>query len=95
MSVSHLAVTLLLQGSYVSFKDFLAVRKIPIQKGPVFKEDGSPLADGDIEQDEEDPAVSKVVDGVRKVLVKDRALHDKVRISFRSPTLSCSLAVIR
>lgn len=56
--------------------DFLAVRKIPIKECPAFSGDGSPLTIS--EDDPEDPAVTQTLEQVRRAVVKDRTLYDKV-----------------
>ena len=54
--------------------DFMAVRKIPLKEQPTLNADGSPRSD----TDSEDPEVSRVVSEIRSIVLKDRALYDKV-----------------
>lgn len=54
--------------------DFMAVRKIPLKQRPALQFDGSSLPD----HDAEDSEVSRALSTIRLVVLKDRALHDKV-----------------
>lgn len=56
--------------------DFLSVRKIPLKKRPAFGEDGTPL--DEVEDVADDSAVQEAVERIRKIVLKDRSLYDKV-----------------
>lgn len=60
--------------------DFMAVRKIPLKQQPYLRESGaSNVSFSDIlENRVEDPSVISFHATIRKTLVTDRALHDKV-----------------
>lgn len=57
----------------------MAIRKIPMKARPRFLADGS-FADDEKEDEEraEDPAVGATLATIRKLLLTDRAMHDKV-----------------
>jgi ATP-dependent RNA helicase DDX55/SPB4 len=57
--------------------DFMAVRKIPLKEQPYLYEDGSSNALG-LSDKAEDPTVVTFQSRIRKTLLTDRALHDKV-----------------
>lgn len=56
--------------------DFLAVRKIPLKPRQAFDEDGSPR--DDVDDEAEESAVSDALERIRKIVIKDRTLYDKV-----------------
>ncbi|OBZ69181.1 ATP-dependent rRNA helicase SPB4 [Grifola frondosa] len=72
----------LLVGRERDYVDFMAVRKIPMKLRQPFAEDGSARSSTDEEQD--DPAVDHALQEIRKVLLTDRALHDKAAKAFVS-----------
>ena len=55
--------------------DFLSVRKIPLREREKFSPEGSTSFD------DEDPDIEIYLRKVRDIVLKDRDLHDKVRIS--------------
>ena len=53
----------------------MAVRKIPLKERPAVRSNGP----SDQGHDDEDPEVPEVLSTIRSIVLKDRALHDKVR----------------
>lgn len=79
----------LLVGREVDYVDFMAVRKIPLKARPRFLNDGTPASGDNMDMGFEDPEVSCVTETIRKKVLMDRALHDKVCvISLDFPTTS-------
>lgn len=66
----------LLVGREVDYVEFMSVRKIPMKERPRFARDGSAVSAEDM--DAEDPDVSHVLETIRKKVLTDRALNDKV-----------------
>ena len=70
--------------------DFMAVRKIPLRRRPYLIDDAAESTSADIQQASSsegiggskkslDPAVQKTLALIRKTVLSDRALHDRVR----------------
>lgn len=57
--------------------DFLSVRKIPIRQHPCIPADGSAARDVDYPSTEDD-VVNTFLSQIRRTIMTDRALHDKV-----------------
>ncbi len=57
-------------------KDFMAVRKIPLKVRRRFDLDGSPTDNSDGQP--EDPEVQIALEAMRKTVLTDRTLYDKV-----------------
>ena len=57
--------------------DFLSVRKIPTEEHQYLEKDSTTASFGDDER-LEDPMVSSFLSSIRKDLITDRSLHDKV-----------------
>ncbi|OCH95054.1 DEAD-domain-containing protein [Obba rivulosa] len=72
----------LLVGREIDYVDFMAVRKIPLKERPRFGGNDSEAIHEDSGM--EDPEVSPALTQIRKILLKDRALHDKAAKAFVS-----------
>lgn len=65
----------------------MAIRKIPLTRRPYLLPDGLELDETDAADDvetPEDPAVEDALSTARALILKDRALNDKVRITLSS-----------
>jgi ATP-dependent RNA helicase DDX55/SPB4 len=60
--------------TFLSFSDFLSIRKIPLNERPYLTEGGDL---GDPEDRSDDPEVHIFLDKIRSVLLTDRAIHDQ------------------
>jgi hypothetical protein len=69
--------------------DFMAVRKIPLKERQYLSEDGLPLPPQSLaELRIEDPSVELFISQIRKAILSDRSLHDKVRMHSLYPEKS-------
>ncbi|KIK97158.1 hypothetical protein PAXRUDRAFT_825250 [Paxillus rubicundulus Ve08.2h10] len=71
-------------GRETEYVDFLAVRKIPIQRHPFIQAGGVLDAEVSNEPESEDPAVESFLSQIRETVLTDRALHDKATKGFVS-----------
>ncbi|KAI0780729.1 DEAD-domain-containing protein [Trametes elegans] len=72
----------LLVGREVDYVEFMSVRKIPLKERPRFSRDGSAKLEDDMCA--EDPDVNRAMQSIRKIILTDRALHDKAAKAFVS-----------